>query len=63
MRRLSEYIEFLKDELAENGDRVVLLAGDNEGNSFHPITNEIGLEEVDGEDIIILYPSHASVEV
>lgn len=57
--KLSEYISFLigiKDDL---GDKEVLMASDNEGNSFMPVSQGVGNEKTQ----IILYPEHEYVEL
>ena len=57
--KLSEYIAFLTGVKEDLGDKEVLMAGDNEGNSFMPVSKEVGEERTQ----IILYPEHEYVEL
>ena len=57
--KMSEYINFLKGVQKDFGDKEVLMASDNEGNSFMPISRGVGNEE----KFIVLYPEHEYVEL
>jgi hypothetical protein len=59
----SELIAML-NRCAYATDPEIILASDEEGNSFHRLDKGCGIEEtIEGEDILVLYPTWDEVEI
>jgi len=59
--KISKFIKLLQDIKTDEGDINVALSTDEEGNAFYEADPTFALDEFDGKEYVIIYPTNGAL--